>query len=41
MHVNGGNMVLVDGSTHQFTQTGLVRQMGSTDDDPNCLLKPN
>jgi prepilin-type N-terminal cleavage/methylation domain-containing protein len=41
MHVNAGNMVLVDGSTHQFNQTALVRQMGSTDDDPNCSLKPN
>jgi prepilin-type N-terminal cleavage/methylation domain-containing protein len=41
MHVNAGNMVLADGSAHQFTQTGLVRQMGSTDNDPNCSLKPD
>jgi prepilin-type N-terminal cleavage/methylation domain-containing protein len=41
MHVNAGNMVLADGSAHQFTQTGLVQQMGSTDGDPNCSLKPN
>jgi prepilin-type N-terminal cleavage/methylation domain-containing protein len=41
MHVNAGNMVLADGSAHQFTQTGLATQMGSTDDDPNCSLKPN
>ena len=41
MHVNAGNMVLADGSAHQFTQTGLARQMASTDDDPNCSLKPN
>jgi prepilin-type N-terminal cleavage/methylation domain-containing protein len=41
MHVNAGNMVLADGSAHQFSQTGLARQMGSTDDDPNCSLKPN
>ena len=40
MHVNAGNMVLADGSAHQFTQTGLAKQMGSTDDDPNCSLKP-
>ena len=41
MHVNAGNMVLADGSAHQFTQTGLARQMMNTDNDPNCSLKPN
>jgi len=41
MHVNAGNMVLADGSAHQFTQTDLAKQMASTDDDPNCSLKPN
>jgi prepilin-type N-terminal cleavage/methylation domain-containing protein len=41
MHVNAGNLVLADGSAHQFTQTGLAGQMASTDDDPNCSLKPN
>jgi prepilin-type N-terminal cleavage/methylation domain-containing protein len=41
MHVNAGNMVLADGSAHQFTQAGLTNQMGSTDGDPNCSLKPN
>ena len=41
MHGNAGNMVLADGSAHQFTQTGLVNQMASTDGDPNCSLKPN
>ncbi|HKQ40577.1 MAG TPA: hypothetical protein VJ063_21080 [Verrucomicrobiae bacterium] len=41
MHVDAGNMVLTDGSIHQFTQTRLAEQMGSTDDDPNCSLKPN
>lgn len=41
MHVNVGNMILADGSAHQFTQTGLARQMASTDGDPNCSLKPN
>jgi len=41
IHVNAGNMVLADGSAHQFTQTGLAQQMGSTDGDPNCSLKPN
>ena len=41
IHVNAGNMVLADGSAHQFTQTGLANQMASTDGDPNCSLKPN
>jgi len=41
MHIDAGNLVLADGSAHQFTQTGLARQMASTDDDPNCSLKPN
>jgi prepilin-type N-terminal cleavage/methylation domain-containing protein len=41
IHVNAGNMVLADGSAHQFTPTGLARQMASTDGDPNCSLKPN
>jgi hypothetical protein len=41
LHVNAGNMVLADGSTQQFTQTGLIRQMASTEGDPNCSLKPN
>ena len=41
MHVNAGNMVLADGSAHQFTQIGLAQQIGSTDGDPNCSLKPN
>ena len=40
MHIDAGNLVLADGSAHQFTQTGLARQMGSTEDDPNCSLKP-
>jgi prepilin-type N-terminal cleavage/methylation domain-containing protein len=41
MHVNAGNMVLADGSAHQFTQVTLVSQMASTGGDPNCSLKPN
>jgi prepilin-type N-terminal cleavage/methylation domain-containing protein len=41
MHVNAGNMVLADGSAHQFTQLGLSTQMGNTGGDPNCSLKPN
>src|SRR2546423_1094872 len=41
MHVNAGNIVLADGSAHQFTQTGLAEQMASTGGDPNCSLKPD
>jgi prepilin-type N-terminal cleavage/methylation domain-containing protein len=41
LHINAGNMVLADGSAHQFTQAGLAQQMASTDGDPNCSLKPN
>jgi prepilin-type N-terminal cleavage/methylation domain-containing protein len=41
LHLNAGNLVLADGSAHQFTQAGLIQQMGSTEDDPNCSLKPN
>ena len=41
MHVNVGNMVLADGSAHQFTRAALVKQMANLDGDPNCSLKPN
>jgi len=41
IHFNAGNMVLADGSAHQFTQSGLSTQMANTDGDPNCSLKPN
>jgi prepilin-type N-terminal cleavage/methylation domain-containing protein len=40
LHVNTGNMALVDGSAQQFSQTSLAQQMASTDGDPNCSLKP-
>ena len=40
IYIDAGNLVLADGSAHQFTQIGLVQQMGSTEDDPNCSLKP-
>jgi prepilin-type N-terminal cleavage/methylation domain-containing protein len=40
IHLNAGNLVLADGSAHQVTQEGLVRQMVNTDGDPNCSLKP-
>jgi hypothetical protein len=41
LHVNAGNMVLTDGSAHQFSQTRLADQMASTDNDPNSSLQPN
>src|SRR4030095_11597436 len=31
LHVNAGNMVLADGSAHQFTQAGFAAQMASTE----------
>ena len=41
MHVNAGNMILADGSAHQFSQAGLTNQMANTGDSRNCSLKPN
>jgi prepilin-type N-terminal cleavage/methylation domain-containing protein len=41
IHGGVGNLVLADGSAHQFNQTGLATQMAATGDDPNCSLKPN
>jgi type II secretory pathway pseudopilin PulG len=41
IHVNAGNMILADGSAHQFTQQGLVTQMANTGDSRNCSLKPD
>jgi prepilin-type N-terminal cleavage/methylation domain-containing protein len=40
MHVNAGNMILADGSAHQFSQAGLTEQMANTGDTRNCSLKP-
>ena len=41
LHGNAGNMVLADGSTHQFSQTALRTAMESSGDTRNCSLKPN
>ena len=41
MHQNAGNMVLADGSTHQFNQTTLLKAMQASGDTRNCSLKPN
>jgi len=41
LHVNAGNMVLADGSAHQFSQTALVSAMGASGDSRNCSLKPD
>jgi len=41
LHVNGGNMVMADGSGHQFTQSGLASAMANSGDSRNCALKPN
>jgi prepilin-type N-terminal cleavage/methylation domain-containing protein len=40
MHVNAGNMILADGSAHQFSQAALTNQMANTGDSRNCSLKP-
>jgi len=41
LHLNAGNMVMADGSAHQFSQTGLSTAMASSGDSRNCALKPN
>ena len=41
IHVNAGNMVMADGSTQQFSQSGLTNAMASSGDMRNCALKPN
>lgn len=40
IHQNAGNMVLADGSTHQFNQIALTNAMGASGDTRNCSLKP-
>ena len=40
IHINAGNMILADGSAHQFSQIGLSNQMANTGDARNCSLKP-
>ena len=40
LHRNAGNMVMADGSAHQFTQSGLSNAMASSGDTRNCALKP-
>ena len=40
LHVNSGNMVLADGSTHQFSQQQLFGAMAASGDSRNCSLKP-
>jgi len=41
LHDSAGNMVLADGSGHQFSQTALVKAMENSGDTRNCSLKPN
>jgi len=41
LHVNAGNLVLADGSTHQFSQTAFASAMASSGDTRNCALKPD
>ena len=41
LHANAGNMVLADGSAHQFSQLALASAMGASGDSRNCSLKPD
>jgi prepilin-type N-terminal cleavage/methylation domain-containing protein len=41
LHVNAGNMVMADGSGHQFNQAGFSSAMANSGDSRNCALKPN
>jgi hypothetical protein len=41
LHFNAGNMVLADGSTHQFSQKALTAAMIASGDSRNCSLKPD
>jgi len=40
LHQNAGNMVLADGSAHQFNQLNLTKAMSASGDTRNCSLKP-
>lgn len=40
LHVNAGNLILADGSAHQFSQQGFATAMASSGDTRNCALKP-
>jgi len=47
LHRSAGNMLLADGSAHQFSQTALIQAMAASGDEPNaaglvpnCTLKP-
>ncbi len=40
LHQNAGNMVLADGSAHQFNQVALIKAMEASGDTRNCSLKP-
>ena len=41
LHGNAGNMILADGSGHQFNQAGLTNAMAHSGDTRNCSLKPD
>jgi prepilin-type N-terminal cleavage/methylation domain-containing protein len=41
LHGGAGNMVLADGSTHQFSQRALEAAMAASGDSRNCSLKPD
>src|SRR6185436_8766193 len=41
IHINAGNMVMADGSTQQFSQSGLSNAMATSGDTRNCALRPD
>jgi prepilin-type N-terminal cleavage/methylation domain-containing protein/prepilin-type processing-associated H-X9-DG protein len=41
LHGNAGNMVMADGSAHQFSQAGLAAAMAASGDTRNCALRPD
>ncbi|MFM1770614.1 MAG: hypothetical protein RJA22_3143 [Verrucomicrobiota bacterium] len=41
LHDTAGNMVLADGSAHQFNQSALTQAMLNSGDTRNCSLKPD
>ncbi len=41
LHMGAGNMVMADGSAHQFSQMGFSAAMAASGDSRNCALKPN
>jgi len=41
LHQQAGNILIGDGSVHQFSQDGLRQHLAQTGDQSNCALKPD